>query len=47
VIAAFGELSIGQRDADHDPHTVSVWLTVQGSRSITEAHHRARRSTAC
>jgi putative Mg2+ transporter-C (MgtC) family protein len=31
-----GELSIEQRDGDHDPHTVSVWLTVQGSRSITE-----------
>jgi putative Mg2+ transporter-C (MgtC) family protein len=31
-----GELSVEQRDADHDPRTVSVWLTVQGSRSITE-----------
>jgi putative Mg2+ transporter-C (MgtC) family protein len=31
-----GELSIDQHDADHDPHTVSVWLTVQGSRSISE-----------
>jgi putative Mg2+ transporter-C (MgtC) family protein len=31
-----GELSIEQRAGDHDPHTVSVWLTVQGSRSITE-----------
>jgi len=31
-----GELSIDQHDADHDPHTISVWLTVQGSRSISE-----------
>jgi putative Mg2+ transporter-C (MgtC) family protein len=31
-----GELSIDQHDADHDPHTVSVWLTVQGSRSISD-----------
>jgi putative Mg2+ transporter-C (MgtC) family protein len=30
------ELSIDQHDADHDPHTISVWLTVQGSRSISE-----------
>jgi putative Mg2+ transporter-C (MgtC) family protein len=31
-----GELSIDQHDTDHDPHTVSVWLTVQGSRSISD-----------
>jgi putative Mg2+ transporter-C (MgtC) family protein len=31
-----GELSIDQHDADHDPHSVSVWLTVQGSRSISD-----------
>lgn len=31
-----GELSVDQHEADRDPHTVVVWLTVQGSRSITD-----------
>jgi putative Mg2+ transporter-C (MgtC) family protein len=31
-----GELSVDQHETDREPHTVAVWLTVQGSRSITD-----------
>jgi putative Mg2+ transporter-C (MgtC) family protein len=31
-----GELSIEQRGEEDEPRTVSVWLSVQGSRSISE-----------
>jgi putative Mg2+ transporter-C (MgtC) family protein len=31
-----GELSIEQRGEDDEPRTVSVWLSVQGSRSISD-----------